>query len=1165
MLSATAQETSLGKQRKAKAAEPEAITAVDTIEDSHEGYKTSTMSMPRATAQKYVSGHMWARKRAAKAEAVVDILNTSGSEPGSLKDGMEASGRAVASEGEPAPMDPVVKDGIVPADDGRVAVFVSMSLSPSLLGAEACGVKGALAIDTPVAKSGAEVLLERIFKKHLVSPKAPTSDMADSHKEFPQGDANWIVPTSRNKTKRKRELESTKVCNMYDLLDLRKHDEAEVDELAKKYEDKDAASYEANTESSGKYFEETKPTSTPSHIDFGVGSREFFSSKLLCIVFSSIVVLGLCCSAFALSSYSDGVSELLDSVFVPVALLDSTFVPNATALPAEVDKFLPDVLRRTASTRQGMSSTATSGKRFVASQVRTFDGSRLWDAGSDLMRRVPHPLQRPWSRCARCAVVTTINPPSAAIDRIVSSPGWCLIIVGDQKTGDAAYEALSASHPESVRYLSYKDQLALPYEIVAATPSNHFARKNLGYLYAINAGAKTVFDFDDDNELVRALPASASAAVRASVPRVARRKSTQGDTGPSFAFVNAYARAFGSRQMWPRGLPLDAIDTEQTIIVDAPPDEDIDVGVAQSLADNDPDVDAIYRLGPRAALPLPWAFPTDAMRALVLDERVVCPFNAQAALFDDQALWALLLPASVHGRVADIWRGYIAQRVFELVGLRLAFVPPLVQQVRNSHDPMSDYMSERPLYETARAFATLLHDAPLANASSVEGALESIYILLYEHGFLELTDVHYLQLWITDLHRLHAPFPRPRPSPRRARVASLSDESPSATSALMSPMQMVLNTPRSWLARAAPEPALQGTMRVLYIGGRGSNATTAAHTLAMQLGRPMPTDYMAAFLISAPHFNIEAKSIDAKTLAADGAGAKARALNAMRYDAVIVQSWDPCHPKQSAHNQPIVDALEALRNASQMLAPRVIAVFEGYSGQCDLSRWKIDAAFVLSFENAHSLRTRHPTLPFILRMNLGVVSTLSDDLDSSLARAAGKQSHAVCFLGQHREREKSKRVICGLASAMPDVTFLIDNDRNSFLGCEGNPKNVFLPSMRSANLENGWGSCSVQLDFSWRGHTAHHTNTKVMTAAVEGRVPVVEEPTNTMAAALLFGKVVAANAGIPEWTAAIRQAMSMSYTDRMVMRAHARTIFSWSNTLLIDLVDLLYTLRRHRN
>ena len=33
-------------------------------------------------------------------------------------------------------------------------------------------------------------------------------------------------------------------------------------------------------------------------------------------------------------------------------------------------------------------------------------------------------------------------------------------------------------------------------------PWNHFGRKNLGYLYAIQHGADVIFDFDDDNELI---------------------------------------------------------------------------------------------------------------------------------------------------------------------------------------------------------------------------------------------------------------------------------------------------------------------------------------------------------------------------------------------------------------------------------------------------------------------------------------------------------------------------------------------------------------------------------------------------------------------------------------------------------------------------------------
>jgi len=62
---------------------------------------------------------------------------------------------------------------------------------------------------------------------------------------------------------------------------------------------------------------ETEPTSTRSGFRFG----KFCSTKLLCVFL--IVVVGLGCSAFAPSSYgSGGVSELLESVFVPDTVLD---------------------------------------------------------------------------------------------------------------------------------------------------------------------------------------------------------------------------------------------------------------------------------------------------------------------------------------------------------------------------------------------------------------------------------------------------------------------------------------------------------------------------------------------------------------------------------------------------------------------------------------------------------------------------------------------------------------------------------------------------------------------------------------------------------------------------------------------------------------------------
>ena len=77
----------------------------------------------------------------------------------------------------------------------------------------------------------------------------------------------------------------------------------------------------------------------------------------------------------------------------------------------------------------------------------------------------------------------------------------------------------------------------------------------------------------------------------------------------------------------------------------------------QSLADNDPDVDGMYRLSSK----LPVTFLHKAAQRAI-PPFVFTPFNAQAVLFDRSALWGLLLPVTVHGRVTDIWRSYFTTR-----------------------------------------------------------------------------------------------------------------------------------------------------------------------------------------------------------------------------------------------------------------------------------------------------------------------------------------------------------------------------------------------------------------------------------------------------------------------------------------------------------------------
>lgn len=171
-------------------------------------------------------------------------------------------------------------------------------------------------------------------------------------------------------------------------------------------------------------------------------------------------------------------------------------------------------------------------------------------------------------------------------------------------------------------------------------------------------GAEQIFDFDDDNEII-------------SWPFV---NSTVWDTVQGILNYNPYPDF--TDKIWPRGFPMpdvlrmssasNGIKVEMNLSVPSWPD--VHFGAVQSLANNDPDVDAIFRL--TRALPLNF----ENGKNVALLPGSFAPFKAQATMWYE--LWMLYLPMSVHGRVSDIWRSYMAQRLFWDIDAILGFVSP---------------------------------------------------------------------------------------------------------------------------------------------------------------------------------------------------------------------------------------------------------------------------------------------------------------------------------------------------------------------------------------------------------------------------------------------------------------------------------------------------------
>jgi hypothetical protein len=260
----------------------------------------------------------------------------------------------------------------------------------------------------------------------------------------------------------------------------------------------------------------------------------------------------------------------------------------------------------------------SSGKVFSGDKIREFRGSRqlISDSSGALKKTTLFSNFDEKNHCNQWAVVTTIFSPQVAFHKIVGlSSKWCLVIVGDEITPDEEYVQFAQEH-EFVFYLSasYQKTHLGSNEFMSKMPYKSFARKNIGYLFAIQHGAKVLFDFDDDNILTPILNNTNLAPPffwmdqvggddvdEWSEPSMLLQFLDKSDLNTDqrlsfnpFKYMNPSVE-----KSWPRGFPLDDLqedfetEAKKLSVGDIPYKS---IGVIQALCDGNPDTDAIFRL-----------------------------------------------------------------------------------------------------------------------------------------------------------------------------------------------------------------------------------------------------------------------------------------------------------------------------------------------------------------------------------------------------------------------------------------------------------------------------------------------------------------------------------------------------------------------------------------
>ncbi len=325
-------------------------------------------------------------------------------------------------------------------------------------------------------------------------------------------------------------------------------------------------------------------------------------------------------------------------------------------------------------------------------------------------------------------IITTIFEPTKAVKLFANDKNNHLIIAGDKKTPENwTIEESNAK----ITFISCNKPLG--YNIEKVLPFNHYCRKMIGYIYASKNGAEIIYETDDDN-----YPKNNWEFIEEQ--KDDKNLSTPCDMG----FVNVY-KYFSKEDIWPRGYPLELINNENHLInEDKLEQKDLKIGVYQGLVDNEPDVDAIYRLTKNKICNF------ENKPSIVLSKGTVCPYNSQNTFTKKDLFPLLYLPSTVTFRFTDILRGLIAQPLMWIEGYHLCFSQASAIQERNEHDYLKDFESEIPCYLYAQKVVDIANAAICGN-SNLKDNLFRVYSELYRENIVKKEELNILEAWLKDI------------------------------------------------------------------------------------------------------------------------------------------------------------------------------------------------------------------------------------------------------------------------------------------------------------------------------------------------------------------------------------------------------------------------------
>jgi len=337
-------------------------------------------------------------------------------------------------------------------------------------------------------------------------------------------------------------------------------------------------------------------------------------------------------------------------------------------------------------------------------------------------------------------VMNAYNPPCLSLIKSLNYlKDWKIVVISINNKIDKKWKELNYSN--KLVYISLKDQMRLGYHISKYLAINSYSRKNIGYLYAIQHGAKEIFEADED--IVISELNSFNFNLSNNIIYFAIRNDSR--------MINPYIH-FGERNIWPRGFRLSDIGHQHHNMFYTLNGSNLLLTplIYQGLINGVPDTDSIFQKTKPS-----FEINFTLNKPFIYFPGNFVPINSKNTKYLYDIFPFLALFSTLSKNLSDILRGYILQYFAWRQNGCVVFHSSKNSRLRNNISKNSILIEEKNLFYNIDKYLYIININIKSNSKmKVVDRLYSIIENLINFGFLGTKDLKMYKAYLDDLSNI---------------------------------------------------------------------------------------------------------------------------------------------------------------------------------------------------------------------------------------------------------------------------------------------------------------------------------------------------------------------------------------------------------------------------